>query len=130
MHMFEAFKGKHWREVSLETLISNRDHLSFFTPEAFRFYLPAFLIALLTHPNPLDLDVLNENTVSNLSPNYDWGIDQFKEIFEPRVAVLDAAQKKAIKWFIEWYVDRSKQYNPPDYEDHSLDSTSEFWGQY
>jgi hypothetical protein len=33
----KSFKGEHWREVSLDTLILNRDHLPFFTPDAYHF---------------------------------------------------------------------------------------------
>jgi len=39
----QAFAGKHWSELSQETLIIESSALAFLTPEAFRFYLPAYL---------------------------------------------------------------------------------------
>jgi hypothetical protein len=39
----QAFAGKHWSELSQETLIRENYALAFLTPEAFRFYLPAYL---------------------------------------------------------------------------------------
>ena len=39
----QAFVGKHWSELSQETLIKENSALSFLTPVAFRFYLPAYL---------------------------------------------------------------------------------------
>jgi hypothetical protein len=39
----QAFAGKHWSELSQETLIRESSALAFLTPEAFRFYLPAYL---------------------------------------------------------------------------------------
>ncbi|MGB3691422.1 MAG: DUF6714 family protein [Spirulinaceae cyanobacterium] len=43
--IFESFVGKHWEEVSLDTLKLHHEALCFFKPEAYRFYLPAYLLA-------------------------------------------------------------------------------------
>jgi hypothetical protein len=69
-----GFRGKHWREISLETLIANRDYLSFFSLEGLHFYLPAYMIASILHYETVD--VLSNNTKYTLSP------PDRKEIFE------------------------------------------------
>ena len=58
----QAFVGKHWSELSQETLIKENSALSFLTPVAFRFYLPAYLFDLFAFfcrfgPLPLSLHV-------------------------------------------------------------------------
>lgn len=53
------FKGTHWHEVDSEVLRGLRDGFVFFTPEAFRFYLPAFLIEYINDPD--------ENVVNSLA---------------------------------------------------------------
>jgi hypothetical protein len=42
------FAGKTWRGHEVKDLHSHYDALSFFTPKAFRYYLPAFLLADLS----------------------------------------------------------------------------------
>lgn len=37
------FANKHWNELTLETLLAQNSALAFMTPQAFRFYLPAYL---------------------------------------------------------------------------------------
>jgi hypothetical protein len=39
----QKFRGKHWNDIADETLNYEKDALCFFTPAAFRFYLPAYL---------------------------------------------------------------------------------------
>jgi hypothetical protein len=45
-----AFRGIHWRDVPLEVLNLHQLSLSFFSPAGFRFYLPAYLLAVLGVP--------------------------------------------------------------------------------
>ncbi len=40
-----AFRSRHWTEVPLEIHNAYQSALSFFSTEAFRYYLPAFLLA-------------------------------------------------------------------------------------
>ena len=42
-----ALKGRHWRDLSFESLDHLREALTFMSPEGFRFYLPAFMIILI-----------------------------------------------------------------------------------
>jgi hypothetical protein len=43
----EALRGKHWRDVSRDTVYEHRLDLALLSPEGFRFYLPAWLLAAL-----------------------------------------------------------------------------------
>jgi hypothetical protein len=42
-----VFRGRHWRDVPLEGLARYSATLTFLTPAAFRFYLPAYLLAVI-----------------------------------------------------------------------------------
>ena len=55
----------HWSRVPLETIIPTRNRMSWFTSEAWNFYLPALLIASIEHPKKTD--TLKESLLSFLS---------------------------------------------------------------
>ena len=117
-----SFKGKHWEEITLETLILNRDHLPWFTPKAYRFYLPAFLIAVILHYE--EVDVLSDNTLFSLTPvDSD---DPWNSRFIERVTGFDPTQKDVIRRFLELYVQLDPlalQYDPHRH----LQRAIEFW---
>src|SRR6266498_4179169 len=48
--IIEDFKGKHWKEITLELAYKHRLSLPLFTSQAFRFYLPGMIIASLQAP--------------------------------------------------------------------------------
>ena len=47
----EHFCRTHWKDHSGDNLESFTSSITFFTPEAFAFYLPAFMIAALRNPS-------------------------------------------------------------------------------
>jgi hypothetical protein len=49
------FTGKTWRGHSVRDLLYYSCALSFFEPEAFRYYLPAFMLAELDEPEKADI---------------------------------------------------------------------------
>ena len=51
----EYFRGKDWRGRSPKDLRQYASSLSFFTPDAFRFFLPAFMLAELDDPETADI---------------------------------------------------------------------------
>lgn len=55
----EFFLGTRWQDHNAETL-QNFTVLSFFTPEAFCYYLPAYMLAALQHPHSGIADTLIE----------------------------------------------------------------------
>ena len=52
--MAEAFLGKCWSDIPLETLFRHRESLGTLAPTAYRAYLPAYLDAALASDDPLD----------------------------------------------------------------------------
>ena len=45
--VYKAFKGKHWRDISIDTLRYHYDDFFLMTSEAYRFYLPAYMRATI-----------------------------------------------------------------------------------
>ena len=54
----EYFRGKSWRDIERAALLRRRFALVAFTPAAFAYFLPAFLVASLEAPNLDLLDAL------------------------------------------------------------------------
>jgi hypothetical protein len=50
----KAFAGKHWSDLSFRFVHDHRDALPLLTPAAFRFFVPAYLLACLEHPWEVD----------------------------------------------------------------------------
>lgn len=61
----KELEGKHWSEVSPETLVRENSALCFMTPSAFRFYLPAYLSQVVQDFQ--NSDVLPENIMQFLT---------------------------------------------------------------
>lgn len=96
-----AFKGKHWREVlayPVEFLRYHNSALSFFTPEGYHFYLPAYLIA--TAENYAQVDVVSDAVVFSLKS--DGRTPESLAFYQERMKMLTSAQRKAIKSFLEF----------------------------
>jgi hypothetical protein len=89
----EAFRGKNWRDLSVEFLRYNESALGFFTPKAFHYFLPAFLIVSVTKHK--EADVIPSSLVFILTPN-----EEFKNTFDVRVQLLSREQKKAVREFL------------------------------
>jgi signal transduction histidine kinase len=53
----EAFRGLHWSEPSPEMLEYHYSALTFFTAAAWRYYVPAFMLAFIEHPGENIMDV-------------------------------------------------------------------------
>lgn len=115
------FKGKHWKEITTEMILQHRFDLSRFTPEAFRFYLPAYLISSLIAEDRGEIII---HVVWNLDPQEEQG--NFRDEFLARVEGLSSKQKTAIKAFINFFVERQTHLLPDDkrmqqfWEDYSI----------
>ncbi len=117
------FKGKHWRDLTFEFLVPFGSHTAFFTTEAFRFYLPAFLI--ISAEFYYESDSLSVITIGDLVLPFEgecepWEIDRFHKRFDS----LTAKQKRAIKSFLEFIRD-TYPYDPI-YNDH-LVALERYW---
>jgi len=103
----ELFKAKHWSVVPLSAVRSERGSLSFFTPEAFRFYLPAFLRAVLLYPQ--ETDTLRENLFYTLTPPESEGesMSWFRELAEG----LTVPQREVIRSFVKSFAESEPYYS-------------------
>lgn len=96
----EQFRGKNWKEVPVTTINRYRFCLSFFTPEAFCYYLPAFILAVRLFPD--EVDTLPDNVYYRLTPPEQDGTQMDKLI---RIAnILNLPQKEVVKQFIQLYL--------------------------
>lgn len=50
-----AFHGKAWKKIPWQLLVEQNSGLSFFTPEAFCYYLPAYLVAIVERYDEVDV---------------------------------------------------------------------------
>lgn len=92
-----TFRGKHWREITPAMVRQHEFELSCLSPEAFRFYLPCFLIPILLDDPALDHLWLC--TFCNLAPGY-----RQPHFLNELVNLLDARQKAVILRYVELYV--------------------------
>jgi hypothetical protein len=116
--VIEAFRGKHWRDISPEVLSEHWASLGLFSPEAFRFYLPCYLIAALLRSDVTGM--VWETVFFRLTPPESEG-DKM-DGFLKRINALDARQKAVIRRFVEVYVQIEA-----GYPDSSRDRALPFW---
>jgi hypothetical protein len=104
-----AFKGKDWRDVSVEMLRSYAEALPLFTPAAFRYYLPAYMIGCVD--SRYAVDVALDSVLFNLTPPKDrsgWEWD----FFWTRAQRFSKREREAIRSFLELM----EQYKLSDWE--------------
>lgn len=85
-------------DLDISILNRNRDRISYFTPEGFLAYMPAFLIAIILHP--YEVDVMKDNLVYCLMTN---DKEQFQISLEKRTSLFDVSQIKVVMRFFENY---------------------------
>ncbi|MHC4692285.1 MAG: DUF6714 family protein [Planctomycetota bacterium] len=120
------FKGKHWKDITFEFLVPyHKSSAHFLTPEAYRFYLPAYLMVVAEYY--YESDALSGNIIRDLvlpdEGKYEkWkrNCDEFYERFEP----LNAEQKRAIRSFLEFI--RDVYPYDPIYNDHVV-ALERYW---
>jgi len=85
----EFFGGTDWRTHTISGLRQHDFALTVFTPGAFRYYLPAFLLCSLRDPEAAD--ILPELIISGLQRD--------------RIRALSAKERSAVARFLEWLRD-------------------------
>ena len=96
----DYFQGKKWDGHDVKTLRTHESAMSFFTPEAFRYYLPAFMLAELE--NPVEADILGEYVVYQFGRPAPFWESEFKK----RVALFTKSEKAAILAFVQYMQDQ------------------------
>ncbi len=102
------FRGKHWRDITLESLAEEYGGdgaacLAFMTPEAYRFYLPAYMLISIDHPGTGD--VLADAAVGSLAPWPD-PTPRLQAWWAERVSDFSPAQRKVIVEFLRFLRER------------------------
>jgi hypothetical protein len=114
------YQGRHWRDIALDVLrTTSRAYggLTFMTPEAFQFYLPAFLIGGLT-----DDDVRDAASYALTPPPPDE--PRFQKLFHEPVGLLTDGQRRAIGMWWAFLRDRG------DLTDREVTNALEYWAAY
>ena len=86
----DFFTGTKWGDHNVKELRTHESALCFFTPEAFRYYLPAFMLAEVREPEIADI------IAEDLASCFIDGIDK-----ENRTALFNKEQIKTIISFFE-----------------------------
>jgi hypothetical protein len=92
----EYFQGRSWDGHSVEDIRLQADAMCFFTPEAFRYYLPAFMLAELSDSKAAD--IVGEYVVYKFGPQSRG----FQSLQKERLAVMSHEEKLAVLQFIRY----------------------------
>jgi hypothetical protein len=60
------FAGRPWDQISVATLLNPRPSIGLLTPAAFKYHVPALMLACIEAPH--ELDVLPDSLIASLSP--------------------------------------------------------------
>jgi hypothetical protein len=107
----EAFRGKHWKALSLETLSHHSSGLFFLTPEAYRFYLPAYLISGSLHYDEAE-GVADSVVFSLIPPSAAKDIALYGALSEMRIGSLSLTQRNAIRAFLQFLKEHHSEDDP------------------
>jgi len=115
----DFYGGVRWRQVPAEVIERNNASLCFFGPEAFRFYLPAFLLWTLRNYRTSDSFTV-DSTIYSLDP----GQDDLRAFILSKLSALTAPQREAVVAFLEFMRDHSDGHADAEAAARALDS---FW---
>lgn len=121
--IFESFSGRHWKELSLNTLKYHHEALFFFTPEAYRFYLPAYLRASILFYDE------SENIPGSLLFSLTMPVDSENEVedFLLKTSDFNSLQKRTILAFLRFM----KEKHSGDFPCNELDLIiNRFWAEF
>ncbi len=90
------FEGTDWQIHVAKGLRTQDAAMHYFTPEAFRYYLPAYMLAEINKPE--DADILGEYVLNQLSDNSI--VDEVK--FRNRLSQFSTEERAAILEFIQY----------------------------
>lgn len=122
-YVVSYFKGKRWTEVSFTDLRKNYAGppdacLSFMSPHAFRYYLPAFMVIAITDHDIADM--VAHSALNALLPPEDEGQ---KSWWQKRVSGFTPTQREAITLFLEYLDVRSSE----DYPVYGPKQALKYW---
>ena len=93
----QAFKGKHWGQLRVDFLHYHYDALYVFTPEAYRYYLPAYMLNSILYNE--ESDIVPATVIYSLTPREDpKDLDDFND----RIGGFTPLQREAVKSFLAY----------------------------
>lgn len=114
--------NKSWQELDEYFVLYNYEVLHFMTPEAYQYYLPAFLKVGMLHMS--DSNILPSAIISSLYPNH--SAEKMHEL-QSRIDRLNTHQKIVINKFIRLFASAHIDYFIYDMESINLVETIKFW---
>jgi hypothetical protein len=114
------FSGIEWRKINPDIILSNCQSLFFFSDEAFRYYLPAFMRVCFTVKNANEVKGV---VLSSLTPPKDnLSLNKFIDV----MSKFGNVQKGAILLFLE--ILKEEQENFPAYSLNKI--INQYWYQF
>jgi len=118
-----AFEGKSWRDLPLDFLRYHHESLFLFTPAAYQFYLPAYLLACTLSYEAAG-NILS-SVVFSLTLPVGFGIERTR--FLDRMSRFSSSQKKTITAFLRLLRERHSE----DFPRKELDAVlRSFWSRF
>jgi hypothetical protein len=100
-----TFKGKEWQSVPPEIVHEHKDALPLFTPAAFCYYLPAYLMACIDARE--QIDVAWDSVIIRLTPPKNLQGSRM-EFFRTRAEGFSPTQAEALLAFLEFAFEKEK----------------------
>ena len=130
-------KGKHWKDLTLDMMNRESGALYLLTPQAFRFYLPAYLIGSLLHHEYWFAEVVSyvlmppegKREIDENELAWKGETEQYKYIvkrFEKTAGRLTKEQKSAVRFYWEFLRDEHSEDYPDDAPEIALKT---YWGE-
>jgi uncharacterized protein DUF6714 len=124
----KALSGERWDAVSAEDLDKQVDSIALLTPDAFAYYLPAFLCRAIASPENPGVGASNVLffTVQSLCdadlPSDAW--------WSERIERLSDEQRRAIAAFLHWVVQLLADEDDTPLREFAEVALERYWGQY
>ncbi len=110
----DYFRGTTWEGHGVESLRGHSSAIStFFTPLAFHYWLPAYLVAAIEDPGELDTGL--DSLISSLFPERDGSPSHEEQ--QERIALLTNEQKLAVIATLESIIHKWCSENKPMYDE-------------
>jgi hypothetical protein len=116
----KPFRGKNWEDLDPDILPRYQYALFWFTPEAFHYYLPAFLRAGVTTPHAVYVTTL----LQLLQPTNDHTLAKFRK---ERWGLLTDPQIEALEQWLYWLLGQTKPGGEGEVEDALRVVRDRFW---
>lgn len=125
----EFFHGKQWQDITLEELQEGYKGdasacLAFMTPEAYRFYVPAYMLIALSNYN--EADVTADTAINSFIPPDESSADMY-QWWEQRVGGFPPEQRETIIAFLEYMQGAHAEDYPVHSPAEALTKLKKYW---